>query len=113
MQGLETSIGVMHVGHFALTKWLLDVLLKPDSKKEPSRVINIASAAYVAGAFHSSLLSSNGFGDFKGEYVDNCAWTGPFSLIPCCPALRCPNTNGDYYHNHHIVIKIMIVIRLF
>jgi len=106
MQGLETSIGVMHVGHFALTKWLMDLLLKPinnnnDNSKEPSRVINIASAAYIAGAFHSSLLSLNGFGDFKGEHVDNCGWTGPFSLIPCCPAFRCPNTNGYYYYYHH------------
>jgi hypothetical protein len=95
VQGLETSIGVMYVGHFALTKWLKELLLKPvASSDEPSRVINIASAAYVAGAFHSSLFLENGFGDFKGEYVDNCGTTGPFDLISCCPALRCPHTNG-------------------
>jgi hypothetical protein len=110
----------MHVGHFALTKWLMDLLLIPvHDSKEPSRVINIASAAYVAGGFHSSLLSLNGFGDFKGEHVDNCAWTGTFSLIPCCPALRCPNTNGNYqhyfYHYNFVrtIIVIIVIIRLF
>ena len=95
VQGLETSIGGMYVGHFALTKWLKELLLKPvTGSNEPSRVINIASAAYVAGAFHSSLFLENGFGDFKGEYVDNCGTTGPFDLISCCPSLRCPHTNG-------------------
>jgi hypothetical protein len=95
VQGLESSIGVMHVGHFALTKWLQELLLKPISgSDEPSRVINIASAAYMAGGFHSSLFLEQGFGDFKGEYVDNCGTAGPFNLMSCCPALRCPYTNG-------------------
>lgn len=65
-QGLEESIGVMHVGHFALTEWLLDALRKPQPKNREglasARVINVASLAYAAGRFHPSLMNDSGTG---------------------------------------------------
>jgi short-subunit dehydrogenase involved in D-alanine esterification of teichoic acids len=45
--GLEASIGGMHIGHFALTKWLTKLMIKPafpsanDNTYYPARVINI------------------------------------------------------------------------
>ena len=98
-QGLEELFGAMHLGHFALTKWLIPLLQKPLSTSlrsflEPARVINVASCAFVIGNFHPSLMSNDsaavGFGDLHGEITDNCG-----KNMSCCPFLRlCPNTNG-------------------
>lgn len=101
-QGLELSFGAMHVGHFALTKWLLDLLTKPLPATTKhlnlnlsSRVIYVGSFAYIAGNFHPSLLTnSSGGGDFNGEITDNCAYYGPGNIFPCCPMASCINTNG-------------------
>ncbi len=96
-QGLEESFGAMHVGHFALTKWLLKLLTKPikgENIAKAAKVINVASAAYVTGNFHPSLFSDTGDGDLKGEITNNCPLYGPFELISCCPLNACPNTNG-------------------
>jgi NAD(P)-dependent dehydrogenase (short-subunit alcohol dehydrogenase family) len=100
-QGLEGLFGVMHMGHFALTKWLLPLLRKPFSSVEqsvtkPARVINIASEAFMFGSFHPSMLSnSSGFGDLHGEITDNCGSIGYSQLtVSCCPVMYCPHTNG-------------------
>ena len=102
-QGIEGLLGVMHVGHFALTEWLLPSLQKPLSTLElsvldPARIINVASAvAFLTGNFHSSLLQSqSGEGDLRGEITDNCGVLAlPFSMpINCCPMFACPHTNG-------------------
>ena len=105
-QGLEMAFGAMHVGHFALTNWLLPLLSNPiqqiDAESvqvsvpplESARIVNIGSQAYVSGKFHESLFDSAGDGDLQGEITDNCRTTGPFGAIPCCPVLLCPITNG-------------------
>lgn len=99
-QGLEAAFGVMHVGNVALTKWLLkSLLVQPPnlpsgSEISASRVLYVGSSAYLMGSFHSSLLSGAGNGDLNGEITDNCGTTGPGGLVACCPAMRCPHTNG-------------------
>ena len=103
-EGYEEAFGSMHLGHFALTKWLLNSMLKPiDSSNNPNRntinaarVINVASDAMFFGSFHPSLfnIDNYGNGDLKGEITDNCGYWDPFHLVPCCPIMNCPHTNG-------------------
>ena len=114
VQGYEAMLGVMHLGHFALTKWLMPMLLKvepvlnTEGKAEDvvgnhttplydwqstARIINIASQAYASGAFDASLMVDDGTGDFHGELTDNCA-SKMNNMMPCCPYLKCPVTNG-------------------
>lgn len=48
--GVESQLGVNHVGHFLLTKLLLPALESTGSIIEPSRVVNVSSIAqYVYG----------------------------------------------------------------
>jgi NAD(P)-dependent dehydrogenase (short-subunit alcohol dehydrogenase family) len=95
-QGLEELIGSMHIGHFALTKWLLDFMIKPiennDNMMNPSRIINVASEAFIVGNFHPTIFNENGKGDFEGEVTDNCPIQ--YGFMPCCPMNACPYTNG-------------------
>jgi NAD(P)-dependent dehydrogenase (short-subunit alcohol dehydrogenase family) len=96
-QGLEESFGAMHIGHFALTRWLLDLMSTPlpdtDNTINAARIINVASEGFLAGNFHPSIFSQTGLGDLNGEITDNCEWK--FGHIsPCCPSGSCPNTNG-------------------
>ena len=91
-QGLEMAFGTMHIGHFALTKWLMPkLLLKTKSNRlEAARIVNVGSQAWVAGYFHSSLFyNDDGMGDLSNEMTDNC---GAYKL--CCPLGKCPFTNG-------------------
>jgi len=136
-QGYEELWGSMHLGHFALTEWLLPSLLKPlsvpssaeeededfmplphsedaldqaapadadvvdaEQKRQlrfmrgagSSRVIWVASEAFLRGSFDESLLTGSGTADLHGEHVDNC---GTYMLgLPCCPIGACPHTNG-------------------
>jgi NAD(P)-dependent dehydrogenase (short-subunit alcohol dehydrogenase family) len=94
-QGLEQSFGAMHIGHFALTKYLLKLLPKPvpggKGLHEAARVINLSADALFAGNFHPSLMTGSGTGDLMMEITDNCGMTGS---VECCPFLACPNTNG-------------------
>ena len=109
VQGYETSLGVMHIGHFALTKWLMPLLLKPlpDSQdatdtvkqlaqfKYGARIVNVGSKAYDGGRFDASLMDAiDGTGDLSGEITDNCPNFGPFNILSCCPLGNCPITNG-------------------
>ena len=119
-QGFEMAWGSMHLGHFALTQWLLPVLLAPlpastvnscdededaefslssrfqakilkdeYSHSDSSRVIFVASEAFLGGSYHESLLYGNGtgMGDLHGEYIDNCGFNAVG--IPCCPIGKC------------------------
>jgi hypothetical protein len=85
----------MHIGHFALTKYLLKIILKPvpDGKglHEAARVINLSADAMFAGNFHPSIMTGSGAGDLSTEITDNCGMRGS---LECCPFLACPNTNG-------------------
>ena len=111
-QGYEASLGTMHIGHFALTKWLMPLLLKPlpelqqtsdqtekSVPKNPfylgARIVNVGSQAYSFGLFDASLMEGRtGAGDLSAEVTDNCGPTGPFNQLNCCPALKCPVSNG-------------------
>ena len=95
VQGYEAMFGVMHLGHFALTKWMMPMLLKVepvlnvDEKTDDvvsnhtslvydwqstARIINIAAGIYAFGTFDASLMVGDGMGDFHGEITDNCQW---------------------------------------
>ena len=99
-QGWEALFGIMHLGHFALTHWLKPFLLEPfDTPKEnlnkPSRVINIASEAFLLGNFQPSFMTGNSTNadmDLKGEETDNCQ--SYYYIFSCCPLWSCPHTNG-------------------
>jgi NAD(P)-dependent dehydrogenase (short-subunit alcohol dehydrogenase family) len=76
-QGFEAAFGREYLGPFALTQWLLPLLLKPVSNSfqgvNAARILSIVSTAAFDGQFHSSLLTTpNGQGDFIGEWTDNC-----------------------------------------
>jgi NAD(P)-dependent dehydrogenase (short-subunit alcohol dehydrogenase family) len=45
-QGLESQVGVCHVGHFYLTKLLLPALEKAATKESPARVVALSSSAH-------------------------------------------------------------------
>jgi NAD(P)-dependent dehydrogenase (short-subunit alcohol dehydrogenase family) len=106
--GLELSIASMHFGNAALVEWIQDLLISPSTSilsidgtrphrpsRRNSRVIIVGSVAFTMGAFHDSLMNSNdGGGDFRLEVTDNCAKTGPFNVLDCCPLMACPATNG-------------------
>lgn len=112
-QGLEASFGIMHIGHFALAKWLLDVLRRHvEEDDRAARVVAVSSAAHLAGDFDGSFFEGDGEGDLRGEVTDNCEDTGPLGLFSCCPALRCPVTNGysraklaNILHMHELQIR--------
>ena len=96
VQGLEQSFGIMHIGHFALTKYLLKLMLKPISTTgkntmDAARIINLSSDALLAGNFHPSLMIESGGGDLMTEITDNCRVD---EVVDCCPMFACPNTNG-------------------
>eukprot|EP01035_Chromulina_nebulosa_P017278 gene17278-22812_t len=98
VQGLETSFGVMHLGHFALTKWLLELMQKPLPKQllnvpHSSRVVYVGSEAYLHGKLPDSMMYGNGSGDLRGEITDNCPFKA-YGFLPCCPRFACPYTNG-------------------
>jgi NAD(P)-dependent dehydrogenase (short-subunit alcohol dehydrogenase family) len=57
--GFEAHIGINHLGHFALTGLLLDLLLKDDSGSSSiglKRIVNVASAAHYFGHIDRSNL---------------------------------------------------------
>lgn len=77
-QGFELGFGVMHLGHFLLTRELWPLLATPsDHTKLPARVVNHASAAMQLGYFHNSFFDSQddrtkGEGDLRGEIMRGC-----------------------------------------
>jgi NAD(P)-dependent dehydrogenase (short-subunit alcohol dehydrogenase family) len=48
-QGVEMQFGVNHLGHFALTGHLLDVLAASGTDDQPARVVTISSQAHRGG----------------------------------------------------------------
>lgn len=58
-QGVEMQFGVNHLGHFALTGHLLDVLAASGTNGEPARVVSIASQAHRAGKIDFDNLDAS------------------------------------------------------
>lgn len=52
-EGIEMQLGVNYMGHFLLTNLLLDVL----KASAPSRIVNLASAAYYNGTINMHDLN--------------------------------------------------------
>ena len=112
--GYETMFGNMHLGHFALTQWLLPALQGGSGLSQSEvgqdairgvgsgRVVWVSSEAFLRGSFHSSIMQADGQGDLRGEQIDNCAskpllpWFEPLRglALPCCPIGACPHTNA-------------------
>jgi NAD(P)-dependent dehydrogenase (short-subunit alcohol dehydrogenase family) len=61
--GFEQQFGVNHLGHFALTGHLLDVL----KKTSKSRVVNVSSSGHTMGEmdFDDLMFENNGYGRQK------------------------------------------------
>ncbi len=60
--GFEMQFGTNHLGHFALTGLLLDLLLATDG----ARVVNVASGAHRMGRMHfDDLQLKNGYGKWR------------------------------------------------
>ena len=57
-QGVEMQFGVNHLGHFALTGHLLEVLAASGTDDEPARVVTISSQAHRAGAIDVDNLDA-------------------------------------------------------
>lgn len=53
--GIETQLGVNHMGHFLLTNLLLDTL----KKSTPSRIVNVSSTAHLRGKINIKDLNSS------------------------------------------------------
>ena len=83
-QGYELNLGVMHLGHFALTRLLLPLLTAPRRAAsegggggggEPAgpaaRIVNHASAAFHGGTI--DWLRGDANHDLKGEITNGCA----------------------------------------
>ena len=73
-QGLELSLGSMHVGHALLAKKLMPLLKKrpppsaPIPAADPARIITVASeASHLAIPFPASFYTKDGEGDLRGE----------------------------------------------
>lgn len=92
-QEFEYSIGSLFLGPFALTHWLLPLLLRPVTHLTAAKVIYaiphvaLAISKTKVGVFDSSLmLSDSGEGDWQGELTDNCGtsgWYEPLTLSLC------------------------------
>jgi NAD(P)-dependent dehydrogenase (short-subunit alcohol dehydrogenase family) len=61
--GLETQVGVNHIGHFLLTLELLDVLKSSGSTGSPARVVNLSSLAQFLFAPSEGIPLDDFFGD--------------------------------------------------
>lgn len=79
MDGFEMDLGVNHLGHYLLTRLLLDALLEA----EQGRIVNVASGAYKAGKIHfDDPFLEHGFNAIKAyaqSKLANILFTGELS----------------------------------
>lgn len=86
-QDLEYSLGSFYLGPFALTHWLLPLLLRPVTHLSAAKVIHAIPHSALAfsktkmGVFDSSLLFDSGDGDWRGELTDNCGTSGWYESV--------------------------------
>jgi len=59
VQGVEMQFGVNHLGHFALTGHLLDVLAASGTDDEPARVVSVSSQAHRPGKIDFDNLDAS------------------------------------------------------
>jgi NAD(P)-dependent dehydrogenase (short-subunit alcohol dehydrogenase family) len=58
-QGVEMQFGVNHLGHFALTGHLLDLLAASGTDDEPARVVSVSSQAHRPGKIDFGNLDAS------------------------------------------------------
>lgn len=62
--GIETQLGVNHMGHFLLTNLLVDVL----KQSAPSRIVVLSSIAHTRGTINQTDLNMNQAYDEAAAY---------------------------------------------
>ncbi len=70
---VEMGLGVMHFGHFALVRWLLEAGLVPAGNQ--TRLVQVSSDAMRLGTLHPSLVADgnpHGLGDLAGQFTYGC-----------------------------------------
>lgn len=78
--GLEESFASLYLAPFALSHWLMPLLMKPVDHNpfgaNAARIISVVSHAAFTGRFNASMLNLETKGDFENEYTDNCGKEG-------------------------------------
>lgn len=73
-QGVEMQFGVNHLGHFALTGHLLDVLASTGTADEPARVVSISSQGHRPGKMDfDNLDASESYNPWKAYFRSKLA----------------------------------------
>ena len=70
---VEMGLGVMHFGHFALVRWLLEAGIVPAGNQ--TRLVQVSSDAMRLGMLHPSLVAEgnpHGLGDLAGQFTYGC-----------------------------------------
>lgn len=94
-QGLESQVGVCHVGHFLLTKLLTPALKKAATKETPARVVSLSSSGH---RYHEiATLVQNP----KLETVPYDKW-GAYGNAKGSNMLFASELHHRYFAKHHI-----------
>jgi NAD(P)-dependent dehydrogenase (short-subunit alcohol dehydrogenase family) len=85
LQGLENSFGSLYLAPFALSHWLMPLLLKPlttnGNGANAARIVSLVSHSAFEGSFHTSIVQADVKGDFQNEITDNCGKAGELDLL--------------------------------
>jgi len=100
--GLETQVGVNHIGHFLLTLELLDVLKASGTATSPSRVINLSSLGQFLFAPNVGIPLDDFFGD---KYYH--PWT-QYGISKLCNILLANELNRRMVEEEQPVIAVSL-----